>query len=241
MQRTAVVTGGGTGIGKAVARELVEADFQVLIVGRRPAPLAEVAAELGSSVDTLALDVADPIALAAAEFPERVDVLVNSAGGNTDIGRERAPDGDLIGLRDSWLANLTANLLSAMLTTERLRPSLAEDGRVITIGSIAAQYGAAGYGAAKAGVEAWNAELAFTLGAAGITANVVSPGLTEDTEFFRGRLSEQRRATLIGRTANKRAGLSVDVAAVVGFLASPASRHVTGQVLHVNGGAHLGG
>ncbi|APU23214.1 SDR family NAD(P)-dependent oxidoreductase [Actinoalloteichus sp. GBA129-24] len=243
MQRTAVVTGGGTGIGRATARELVAAGFEVVVIGRRPEPLAETVAELGSAVTALSLDVSDPAALteAAPRLPAAVDVVVNNAGGNTDIGRPVPPEGDLVALRDSWQANLDANLLSAMLFTELLRPRLAENGRVITIGSIAARYGAAGYGAAKAAVEAWSAGLAFSLGGRGITANVVAPGYTEDTEFFRGRMTDARRTTLIEKTATKRVGLATDVAAVIGFLASPQSGHVTGQVLHVNGGAYLGG
>ncbi|ASO22315.1 3-oxoacyl-[acyl-carrier protein] reductase [Actinoalloteichus hoggarensis] len=243
MRRTAVVTGGGTGIGRAAARELTDAGFEVVVIGRRPEPLAAVVAELGPTVTPLSLDVADPAALAesAPRLPACVDVLVNNAGGNTDIGQPAPAEGDLVALRDSWQANLNANLLSAVLVTELLRPRLAENGRVINLGSIASRYGAAGYGAAKAAVETWTKELAFGLGGRGITANVVAPGYTEDTEFFRGRMTDARRTTLLEKTATKRVGLAADIAAVIGFLASPRSGHVTGQVLHVNGGAYLGG
>ncbi len=76
--------------------------------------------------------------------------------------------------------------------------------------------------------------------AGGITANVVSPGLIVDTEFFGDSMTEERLATLVGQTKNGRAGTPEDVAALVGFLASEKAGHVTGQVLAVNGGAHLG-
>jgi 3-oxoacyl-[acyl-carrier protein] reductase len=75
------------------------------------------------------------------------------------------------------------------------------------------------------------------VGADRITANVVAPGFIDGTEFFRGGMSDQRRATLIGQTANGRAGTADDVAATVLFLASPAARHITAQTIHVNGGA----
>jgi 3-oxoacyl-[acyl-carrier protein] reductase len=90
-------------------------------------------------------------------------------------------------------------------------------------------------------VEAWNADLASELGPRGITANVVSPGLTLGSEFFRGRLSEQRRQRLVAETRTGRPGTTADIAATVVFLASPTAGHITGQVIHLNGGAYLGG
>jgi 3-oxoacyl-[acyl-carrier protein] reductase len=121
------------------------------------------------------------------------------------------------------------------------RPRLAPGGAVVSISSIAAHRGGAGsYAAAKAGVEAWNLTLAQDLGADRITANVVAPGYIEDTEFFGGGMTPQRRSALIAQTANGRAGNPGDIAATVVFLASPGASHLTGQTLHLNGGA-LGG
>jgi 3-oxoacyl-[acyl-carrier protein] reductase len=167
-------------------------------------------------------------------------VLVNNAGGNTDFDREPPGPGDLAGLAAAWRANLEANVLSAVLVTAALAPRLADDGRVISFSSIAARRGAGSYGAAKAAVEAWNADLAGELGLRGITANVVSPGLTLGSEFFRDSLTEARRQRLVDETNTGRAGTTADVAATVMFLASPAAGHLTGQVVHVNGGAYLG-
>lgn len=239
--RRVVVTGGGTGIGRAVAGAFAETGDEVVITGRRTDVLAKTAADLGSTVRPVAFDAADPAAVSAAlsDLPPTVDVLVNCAGGNPDIG---APEPtDLAGLAAAWRANLDANVLSAVLVTAALRPRLAAGGAVVTLSSIAAHRpGAAAYGAAKAAVEAWNLTLAADLGPDRITANVIAPGYIEDTEFFRDRMTPQRRATLIGQTFTGRAGNPADIAGTVLFLASPAASHITGQVVHVNGGALAG-
>jgi 3-oxoacyl-[acyl-carrier protein] reductase len=240
MTRTAVVTGGGTGIGRAAATRLVEDGLDVVITGRRDKVLAETVAELGPHVRAVAFDVTDPAQIEAAlpELPPTVDVLVHCAGGNTDFGRS-APAG-LAETKAAWLANLEVNLLGPVLVTTALEPRLADGGRVITVGSIAGARGPGGYGAAKAGLRTWNADVALQLGERGITANVVAPGLIEDTEFFAGRLTGERRSTLIEQTATKRAGRPEDAAALIGFLASEGAGHLTGQIVHLNGGAYLG-
>lgn len=86
----------------------------------------------------------------------------------------------------------------------------------------------------------WNMDLARRVGRRGGTANLVAPGLIVDTEFFGDTLTEQRREMLIGQTMTGRAGEPEDVAGLIAFLASRDARHVTGQVVHVNGGAYLG-
>jgi 3-oxoacyl-[acyl-carrier protein] reductase len=241
--RQVVVTGGGTGIGYAIASEFVRAGGRVTITGRREHVLKEAVADLGSSAGYVSFDASDPAAVRAAlgQLPERVDVLVNNAGGNTDFDREPVAEGDLAGLAAAWRANLDANLLSAVLVTAAVTPRFGPDARIISFSSIAARRGAGSYGAAKAAVEAWNADVASELGPRGITANVVSPGLTLGSEFFRDRLTDARKQRLAAQTRNGRPGTTADVAAAVLFLASPGAGHVTGQVIHVNGGAYPGG
>jgi 3-oxoacyl-[acyl-carrier protein] reductase len=239
--RDVVVTGGGSGIGRGVAAAFAQLGDRVVVTGRRPGPLVDAAAQLGAGVRAVAFDASDPeqVQAALAQLPERVDVLVTCAGGNTDIGAP-APDG-LAGLAAAWQANFAANVLSAVLVTEALRPRLAPGGAVISISSIAAHRGGAGsYGAAKAAVEAWNLTLAQQLGPDRITANVIAPGFIDGTGFFQDRMTQARRETLIGQTNTGRAGTPEDIAGAALFLASPAASHITGQVLHVNGGALAG-
>ncbi|WP_433221272.1 SDR family NAD(P)-dependent oxidoreductase [Microtetraspora malaysiensis] len=235
MSRTILVTGGGTGIGRAIARHFAEQGENVFVTGRRPGPLKELADECGAHA--LVCDHTDPEALTRllADLPERIDVLVNNAGGNTDFDADGGAD--LASYARDFRANLDANLVSAALTTRALNGRLAAGGTVVHIGSIAADQGAGSYGAAKAGLAAWNLDLADELGARDITSNVVSPGYIADTEFFRDRLSEERRDTLVTATAMGRPGSPADITGAVAFLASPAARHITGQVLNVNGGA----
>lgn len=237
MARNVVITGGGTGIGAAVAARFVADGEAVFLTGRRAAPLEAVARRLGPQVSWETCDVTEPeqIERWRRMLPGRVDVLVNNAGGNTDF--DRPPAEDLAGLAGNWLANLRANLVSAVLVTEALRERLAPGGAVVNLSSIAADRGAGSYGAAKAALASWNVDLARELGPGGVTANVVSPGFTQGTEYFRDRLTDQRRGRLIEETATGRPGTPDDVAGAIHFLASATARQITAQVLAVNGGA----
>ncbi|GAA5091255.1 SDR family NAD(P)-dependent oxidoreductase [Nocardia iowensis] len=236
MGRNIVVTGGATGIGRAIASTFAAGGDTVVITGRRAEQLRTTAAELGITAHTC--DATDPAQIEALldQLPQDIDVLVNNAGSNTDIGRE-APT-DLASLAAAWRANLDANLISAVLMTSALRDRLTSGGSVVHIGSIAADKGGTAYAAAKAGLASWNAQLSAELGPHGITANVVAPGYIAATEFFHDSLTDERRDALIAATHTRRPGVPEDVAAAVHYLASPGARQVTGQVLAVNGGEH---
>ncbi|WP_232668052.1 SDR family NAD(P)-dependent oxidoreductase [Pseudonocardia sp. TRM90224] len=236
--RTVVITGAATGIGRAAAEAFHAAGDRVILTGRRQEVLADAVAELGEPARGVAFDATDPDQVLAAvdQLPAEVDVLVNNAGGNTDF--DRAAPTTLAETAAAWRANLDGNLVSAVLVTTALRDRLAPGGAVINIGSIAADQGAGAYGAAKAGLASWTVDLAGSLGPHDITVNTVAPGYIAATEFFRDKLAESRRQTLVESTLTGRAGRPDDIAGAVAFLAGPTARQITGQVLAVNGGAH---
>jgi 3-oxoacyl-[acyl-carrier protein] reductase len=245
VNRIVLVTGGGNGLGKAVAARFLADGDAVFITGRNAGRVAEAAAEIGAK--PIPGDATDPgqVARMAGELDADLDVLVNMAGGNTDFTATATPPGgpggpiaELEAVAAAWHGNLDANLLSAVLTTTAVLGKLRAGGSIINVGSIGAEYASTSYGAAKAAVAAWTAGLSAEVGARGLTANVISPGYIAETDFFRGRLTEERKAALIGATHNGRAGRPGDIAETAYFLASDGARHITGQILHVNGGAH---
>src|SRR5437764_4717561 len=188
MGKRAVVSGGGTGIGAAVARVLAGDGYQVTIVGRRADVLARTAREIGEAVTPQVADltkVSDVERLVSTVDGE-LDVLVNNAGG-FDIEHE---DG-LAGTADWWRRVYDSNVITAVLLTEALKDRLAHPaGRVILLSSVAAQRGRAGpYSAAKAALHGWAYDLARELGPAGATVNVIAPGYVAETEFFGDRVT----------------------------------------------------
>jgi 3-oxoacyl-[acyl-carrier protein] reductase len=231
-----LVTGASNGIGLAIAARFAAAGDRVVITARGADRLAVAADKIGAIA--VPCDAADPDAVTALvdELPEQLDVLVNNAGGNREFGAAEATD--LHSLAELWRANLDTNLLSAVLVTEAVQDRLRAGASIISLGSIGAERGAGSYGVAKAALAAWSVGVSADLGPRGITSNVISPGYIEHTEFFSDRLTPQRRAALIGATHNGRPGNVDDIAETAFFLASPGARHITAQLVNVNGGAY---
>jgi 3-oxoacyl-[acyl-carrier protein] reductase len=241
-----IVSGGGTGIGRATARRFALAGDRVTIIGRREDVLASAATEINAEagrelVTALAADLseADDVERLAGAIAASgpVDVIVNNAGG---VGSAQGEG--LTAVAADWEGELRRNLLTAVLLTEALAPRLRRPGAsVVNVSSIAALAGGGdSYSGAKAAVIGWTLDLAVRLGADGVRVNALVPGYIEGTEFFGDRMTPERHERLVGRTLLGRGGRPDDVAGCAFFLASKEAAYVTGQLLHVNGGALLG-
>jgi len=237
----ALITGGGSGIGRAVARRLTEEGATVAVLDREGDRAAKVAAETGGV--GLAVDVTDPVALHDA-----VDRAATELGGlsivhaNAGIGTMNAI-GEMTAAE--WTQIIDVNLSGVYHTVHAALPHLLDhgDGRIVCTSSISGVRPAEGesaYAAAKAGVAAFTATLALEYAPA-IRANAVAPGMISTT------LTAPLLATpgivdrMVAKTPAGRIGEPEDVADVVLFLCSDLSRFVTGQNITVDGGMILHG
>ena len=239
--RSAVVTGGSRGIGRAIAVRLAQQGADVCFSYRGNAAAADETRLIIEALGRVALPVqadvvqpeaAETLVKAAIERFGKVDILVNNAGITRD---------DLI-MRmslDAWREVLETNLFGAFYCTKAVtRPMLkARSGRIINITSVsgqAGQMGQANYSSAKAGLIGLTKATARELASRGITANAVAPGfvLTELTQDLPPELTDE----LIKRTPLARFGTTEEIASAVAFLASDEAAYITGQVLAVDGG-----
>lgn len=231
--RTAVVTGGGTGIGAAVARRLAADGDDVVIVGRRREVLERTAA---GAMRVEVADLREPDEVEAlADRLGAVDVLVLNAGGSLE-----ADGPGLASTARLWSEEFRLNVLTTVLLGEALLPAMPRPGgRIVAMSSVAALRGAGSYGAAKAAINSWVTGTAAAVAADGITVNAVAPGFVPDTEFWGGRLDDAEYARRLARVPMGRPGTVEEIAAAVAYLTSPDAGWTTGQVLGVHGGAVL--
>lgn len=242
--KTALVTGGAQGIGKAIAVTLAKAGADVAVSDINMEAAEATAKELsalGVKAAAIQGNVADPEAAkemvdkAAAELG-KLDILVNNAGITRDnlIMRMKEEDWDLV---------LDVNLKGAFNCAKAAlkHMSKAKSGRIINIASVVGAMGNAGqanYVASKAGLIGLTKTIAREYASRGITANAVAPGFI-DTAMTQA-LPENVREDIMKQIPLARLGTAEDVAGAVGFLASERASYVTGMVLHVNGGMYMG-
>ena len=238
--QVAVVTGAGRGIGRAIALELAARGAKVVLASRSQDQLEEVAKEItgaGGTALCVATDVAQSeqvdalIARTLEEFSQ-LDILVNNAGVTRDTVLLRMKDSD-------WDTVLNVNLKSAFLCTRSASKTMLKKryGRIINITSVIGQIGNAGqsnYAASKAGLIGFTQSVARELASRNITVNAVAPGYIE-TEMTSG-LPEKVQQQILAQIPMGRMGKAEEVARLVGFLVSPTSGYITGQVFNVDGG-----
>ena len=239
-EKVALVTGGGTGIGRAVATAIAAEGGQVVVTGRRVDPLREVSDTNPDRIRYVQADVSrgDDVKRAVSFTAEQcggLDVLVNNAAACEIRRLSNLTDEDISAMLD-------VNVKGTLMCIREALPHLsARRGSVVNVTSVTARSASPGmsaYGGSKAAVEQLTRCLAVELGPAGVRLNVVAPGMTL-TPMLAANMDQQRIDGVTGQTPLRRVGTPEDVAEAVLFLASSQAAWITGQVVQSSGGLSL--
>lgn len=244
--KVALVSGGSRDIGAAVSTKLALAGAKVCInylndeeVGR--ATLNNIKSHGGEAIlvqgdMTKSADVEKLVKACKDAYGEKIDILVNVAGGL--MGRKLLADID----EDFWNAVMDVNLKSAFLVTKAVVPNMLDGGAIVNFSSQAARdgggFGALAYSTAKGGVLTFTKGLAKELGPKGIRVNCVSPGMI-NTTFHNTFTKDEVRKNVAASTPLRREGEATEIADLVLYLASPNSSFITGASIEINGGTYF--
>jgi 3-oxoacyl-[acyl-carrier protein] reductase len=244
--RVALVTGGGQGIGAAIATRLAAGGAKVAVLDLNESTAAETAAGLNAEAIGIGADVsqADQVEAAVARVVEQfggLHILINNAGVLRDNLLFKMSESD-------WDTVMNVHLKGAFLCSKAAQQHMvaAKYGRIVNMSSTSAlgNRGQANYATAKAGLQGFTKTLAIELGPFGVTVNAIAPGfietaMTKATAERIGTTIEQMRAAVAERVPVRRGGVPEDIANTAAFFAGEEAGYVTGQVIYVDGGRGL--
>ncbi|MGL1888144.1 MAG: SDR family oxidoreductase [Reichenbachiella sp.] len=243
--KVALVTGGSSGIGYAIAQRFVNERYQVIITGRNEEKLAQAVKEIGANCEGVPfdMDAVDMMPQFVQQLVDKyghVDVLVNNAGINMKKPFIEVTDEDfdrIVKTNQSALFSLSREVVKVMLQQEN-------KGNIVNISSMAAQYGipkVIAYSAAKTALEGMTRAMGVELAPEGVRVNCVAPGFIKTPMSSKALDSDpERKNKVMSRTPMGRLGQTSEVANAVFFLASDEASYITGEVIKVDGGNAIG-
>lgn len=244
VQKIAVVTGGGSGIGLAIAEKFVAQNIKTIIVGRDEEKLKAAQNKLGNLCIPAACDLSDLASIPAmvADLVQqhgRIDVLVNNAGINMKK--------DFCDVTDEDFSRILLTNVSAVFSMSRevVKDMITNGGgSIVNISSMASQYGipkVIAYTASKSAIEGMTRAMAVELSPKGIRVNCIAPGfIATDMSAKALNNDPERKAKVLGRTPMGMLGAPADIGAAAVFFASDEAKYITGVVLPVDGGNSIG-
>lgn len=243
-QKTAIITGGASGLGLATTKIFVKNGIKTIIIGRNEQSLAAVCGELGPLCSYKKFDLAK-----LKEIPQLVSEILNEFGpihilvNNAGINQKKP----FVEVTDEEFQQVIAtNLASVFVLSREVAKAMLKQksGCIINVSSMAAQYGipyVIAYTAAKTGIEGMTRAMAVELSPEGVRVNCVAPGFIE-TKMSAKALNDdpQRKQKVLSRTPMGKLGLPEDVAEAIFYLSSDAAKYLTGVILPVDGGNSIG-